>query len=91
MLDSARLADIPTKADGTADMRYTESREAVASGLIQRDEVVEGKFVRNFKQYLHVFLSEAMNGDHHQQQQGSHLKNDGTADKRYKENQNDEE
>ncbi len=37
------MADIHTKSDGTADMRYAESKEAVSSGLISRDEVVEGK------------------------------------------------
>ncbi|UJR20507.1 hypothetical protein I4U23_023635 [Adineta vaga] len=74
--DSSKLADIPTKADGTADMRYAESKEAVAAGLIEKDEVIE----------------EAMNGDdhqHNQQQQSSHRKQDGTEDKRYKENQQD--
>ncbi|CAF1199312.1 unnamed protein product [Adineta steineri] len=39
--DSGKLADIPTKLDGTADMRYKESREAVAQGLLKPDEVVE--------------------------------------------------
>jgi len=42
-LDSINLADIPIKKDGTADMRYVESREAVSLGLISRDEKVEGK------------------------------------------------
>lgn len=41
-LDSDKLADIPTKHDGTADMRYKESQEAVSSGLISKDEVIEG-------------------------------------------------
>jgi hypothetical protein len=42
-LDSLELADIPTKHDGTADMRYAQSKEAVASGLISKEEVLEGK------------------------------------------------
>ena len=33
-------ADIPTKTDGTADMRYSASKDAVASGEISRDEVL---------------------------------------------------
>jgi len=44
-LDSSKLADIPTKKDGTADMRYAESKEAVSSGLISKDEVIEGKIL----------------------------------------------
>jgi hypothetical protein len=39
--DSSALTDIPTKKDGTADMRYADSKEAVSSGLISKDEVIE--------------------------------------------------
>jgi hypothetical protein len=35
-------ASIPTKDDGTPDMRFTASKEAVASGEISRDEVLIG-------------------------------------------------
>jgi hypothetical protein len=57
-LDSSKLADIPTKSDGTADMRYTESREAVSSGLISKDEVIEGKTDSlNLKQTLIISSS----------------------------------
>lgn len=31
-------SSVPTKADGTADMRYKESKEAVASGAIESGE-----------------------------------------------------
>jgi hypothetical protein len=41
-LDSTNLGDIPVKRDGTADMRYVESREAVASGIISKDDKIEG-------------------------------------------------
>jgi hypothetical protein len=33
---------IPTKTDGTADMRYTESKDAVAAGTIKPDEKLTG-------------------------------------------------
>ncbi len=33
---------IPTKTDGTADMRYTESKDAVAAGTIEPDEKLTG-------------------------------------------------
>ncbi|CAF1084908.1 unnamed protein product [Adineta ricciae] len=34
------MNDIPTKSDGTADMRYSASQDAVASGDISRDQVL---------------------------------------------------
>jgi hypothetical protein len=52
-LDAIKLADIPTKHDGTADMRYTESREALSSGLISKDEVIEGKRVLSNRSRSH--------------------------------------
>ena len=42
-LEQIDISEIPTKLDGTADMRYLQSREAVKSGLIDKDEVIEGK------------------------------------------------
>lgn len=44
-LEQIDVSDIPTKLDGTADMRYLQSREAVKSGLIGKDEVIEGKIL----------------------------------------------
>lgn len=43
LLESMKLASLHTKKDDTVDMRYAESREAVASGLISKDEKIGGK------------------------------------------------
>ena len=43
IIDPAFLLDIPTKKDGTADLRYAESKEAETLGVITSDEVIEGK------------------------------------------------
>ncbi|CAF2957544.1 unnamed protein product [Rotaria sp. Silwood2] len=40
--EGSTLTDIPTKSDGTADMRYNASQDAVASGDISRDQVLSG-------------------------------------------------
>jgi len=73
-------------------MRYAESKEAVSSGLISRDEVVEGKiyFDLNWCNWTNVwwFILDAINGD---SEQDSHQKKDGTEDKRYKENRRDQD
>lgn len=39
-VEGSTLPDIPTKADGTADMRFSASQDAVASGEIDRDQVL---------------------------------------------------
>lgn len=39
-LESPTISNIPTKADGTADLRYNESKEAVATGIIEPDQVL---------------------------------------------------
>lgn len=76
-------------------MRYSESKEAVASGLIEKDEVIEGKPPvdphRSCSTTFVLRVVEVMQNGHQQQdqQQGSHLKKDGTEDKRYKENRSD--
>ena len=36
-------AAIPTKANGTADMRYKESQEAVAAGIVEPDVPIEAQ------------------------------------------------
>ena len=40
------MKDVPTKHDGTADMRYKESQDAVASGIITKDEVLVDESVK---------------------------------------------
>ncbi len=49
--DPIALLDIPTKKDGTADLRYVESKEAEALGVITSEEVIEGK-----THHLHIEL-----------------------------------
>jgi hypothetical protein len=42
-VDPAALFNIPTKKDGTADLRFAESKEAEELGVISSDEIIEGK------------------------------------------------
>ena len=39
-LGASTVGDVPTKADGTADLRFTASKEAVAAGVIEPDQVL---------------------------------------------------
>lgn len=41
-LGDSTVGDVPTKADGTADMRFTASKDAVESGGISADQVLDG-------------------------------------------------
>ena len=41
-VEEPTLSGIPTKSDGTADMRFTASQDAVASGEISCDQVLSG-------------------------------------------------
>ena len=42
LLDPAGLLNLQTKNDGSADMRFNESKEAVNMGVIDRDETIKG-------------------------------------------------
>ncbi|UJR19713.1 hypothetical protein I4U23_022847 [Adineta vaga] len=76
---------IPTKSDGTADMRYNASQDAVASGEISRDDVLNGGSGEIAESSSGMINSvESIGGD------GSGdgpLKADGTPDMRFSANQ----
>ncbi len=46
-VEGSTLTDIPTKSDGTADMRCSVSQDAVASSEIGRDEVISSSGSEN--------------------------------------------
>ena len=70
-------------------MRYNESREAVSSGLIDKDEVIEGQRSLRHRTRTCSFsfaLLDAIEGDDHQKNDQHRKQGDGSKDKRYKEN-----
>ncbi len=81
------MTDIPTKKDGTADMRYSESKEAASSGLISKDDVIEGRILISKKilNYNSIIILDANDDDDDDQ------KEDDSDDERSKEKQRDEE
>ncbi|CAF1527759.1 unnamed protein product, partial [Rotaria sp. Silwood1] len=77
------LTDIPTKSDGTADMRYTASQNAVASG-----EITSGEVLADSNECSSGGIAESSSGMMDSaESSGGPLKADGTPDMRFSANQ----